>query len=474
MNFVAFARRGLRPGLHRLAAALLFSAGAAGASTMAQPFEERVDNLVRMGEDTPDAALTALAALGQDNNAIHRRAVLLAEGIVAARNGRDVEAGRRIDALLTLWQPVDALAQADSHLVRAVLEDTAGHTESAYTEARAALQGFDRWCQPGQAQRDDCDYRAWWRALGLAESGAVGQGNSVVAASHAQAMLDVARRFEDRPREAISLAYNATLAEINGDPSAANRLIAQAQRLGRADGTPWLMVRLGELDGMLHHYRQQPELMQRDYEDALVVATDAGLNRDAMRLRANLSDAYIRQGRSADALKMIALALPVARQHRDLRLERLLLHNATLAQLALGHVSEAKAGLNHVLELWQRDTGPGQRDEALREFGEALAKAGDVAGALQLFHQEDALAKEIRETNTSAAEAEMRAKYDQVTQKRRIELMARDNELTRTLLRAAGVPVPDGRPVTDAADAWAAAEEAGLPALVKPDRKSVV
>jgi cyanophycin synthetase len=45
---------------------------------------------------------------------------------------------------------------------------------------------------------------------------------------------------------------------------------------------------------------------------------------------------------------------------------------------------------------------------------------------------------------------------------------ARDNELTRTLLRAAGVPVPEGRPVTNGSDAWAAAEEVGLPVIVKP------
>jgi diguanylate cyclase (GGDEF)-like protein len=110
-------------------------------------------------------------------------------------------------------------------------------------------------------------------------------------------------------------------------------------------------------------------------------------------------------------------------------MERLLLHNATLAHLALGRLAEAKAELPHVLELWQRDTGPGQRAEALREFGDALAKAGDVAGAIDLFHREEALATEIRAANKAAAEAEVRAKYDRESQKRRIELMARDNQL---------------------------------------------
>jgi len=48
------------------------------------------------------------------------------------------------------------------------------------------------------------------------------------------------------------------------------------------------------------------------------------------------------------------------------------------------------------------------------------------------------------------------------------ESIAQDKELTKKLLHAAGVPVPLGRPVTSAQDAWAAAQEIGLPVVVKP------
>jgi cyanophycin synthetase len=48
------------------------------------------------------------------------------------------------------------------------------------------------------------------------------------------------------------------------------------------------------------------------------------------------------------------------------------------------------------------------------------------------------------------------------------EAIAQDKELTKKLLAAAGVPVPGGRAVTDAEDAWAAAIEVGLPVVVKP------
>jgi cyanophycin synthetase len=48
------------------------------------------------------------------------------------------------------------------------------------------------------------------------------------------------------------------------------------------------------------------------------------------------------------------------------------------------------------------------------------------------------------------------------------ESIAQDKELTRSFLRAAGVPVPEGRPVESADDAVRAAEEIGFPVVVKP------
>jgi cyanophycin synthetase len=48
------------------------------------------------------------------------------------------------------------------------------------------------------------------------------------------------------------------------------------------------------------------------------------------------------------------------------------------------------------------------------------------------------------------------------------EAIAQDKQLTKRLLAAAGVPVPAGRAVSDADDAWKAACEIGLPVVVKP------
>ncbi|MBT3068263.1 cyanophycin synthetase [Rhodoferax sp. U11-2br] len=48
------------------------------------------------------------------------------------------------------------------------------------------------------------------------------------------------------------------------------------------------------------------------------------------------------------------------------------------------------------------------------------------------------------------------------------EAIAQDKQLTKKLLHAAGVPVPQGREVSNTDDAWTAALEIGLPVVVKP------
>ena len=48
------------------------------------------------------------------------------------------------------------------------------------------------------------------------------------------------------------------------------------------------------------------------------------------------------------------------------------------------------------------------------------------------------------------------------------ETISRDKDLTKSILQACGVPIPEGRLVNSPADDWEAAEEIGVPVVVKP------
>ena len=48
------------------------------------------------------------------------------------------------------------------------------------------------------------------------------------------------------------------------------------------------------------------------------------------------------------------------------------------------------------------------------------------------------------------------------------EGIAGDKDLTKSLLKSVGVPVPEGQVVNSPAEAWEAAQDIGLPVVVKP------
>ncbi|MEK6596068.1 MAG: acetate--CoA ligase family protein, partial [Pseudomonadota bacterium] len=48
------------------------------------------------------------------------------------------------------------------------------------------------------------------------------------------------------------------------------------------------------------------------------------------------------------------------------------------------------------------------------------------------------------------------------------ESISRDKDLTKSLLQSCGVPVPEGRIVESAEDAWEAANDIGMPVVIKP------
>jgi cyanophycin synthetase len=48
------------------------------------------------------------------------------------------------------------------------------------------------------------------------------------------------------------------------------------------------------------------------------------------------------------------------------------------------------------------------------------------------------------------------------------ESISRDKDLTKELLRSCGIPVPEGRMVNSPEDAWEAAQDTGLPVVIKP------
>ena len=414
----------------------LLAAAATPAGPAANPAADRIDTLVREGYERPAQALAALVALRREpaDSADDQRVLLQAIGSVEARSGNAAGAAAIAEQLLAL-APVDPAgrAVASSNLVRAQVAEQAGQLDIAAALALSALPTLAAGC-PGAPEADAgqpaaCDYRSAWRALQILEWRAASQGLTVTATAYAQRALALAEWAGDVRRRIPNLGALAMFAQLRGERELADRLAAQMRRL--ADQTEDLTVRAtaADLEAQLANLRGDAPAVMRLRDEALALAALAQAPRLQARLLINLSDAYLRIGRSADALRAAERALTTVRRYNDLRAERVLAINAGLAKVGLGRIAEGKHDLELVLELWRQSGETGRQASVLQQFGEALAAAGDARGALELYHRERRLSAELMRANRSIALKELQARNDTEARQRDIELLARNNAL---------------------------------------------
>ena len=408
-------------------------------------FDDRVDLWVRHGFEHPAPALQALDRMRLEAPAspATSRVLLQATGSIEAENGRAVQAAALAEQLLSRSadEPGGRMVAA-SNLVRALAAETAGQLDVAAALAQSALPAFQAGC-PGTAPatstasspaaasaRPDppCDYRSAWRALRVLERRALSLGLTVMATAHMQAALALAEWAGDPFRQALNLGELAVAAQHRNEPELARRLLAQAQRLS-AHGSLLQQAHVGNAEARVADGPGDLAAALRSLEDALALATRADAPRLEALLLSNLTDVYARLGRPADALRAAERAMPIVREHHDLRAERVLINNAGIARIGLGRIGEGKQDLARVLELWQRSGETAGQAATLLEFGEALGAAGDARGGLELYHRERALSDELMRANRNVALRELRTRNDADAHQRDIDLLGRDNAL---------------------------------------------
>jgi diguanylate cyclase (GGDEF)-like protein len=438
-----------------LAFALLATSVAAQAVTggySAGTLDDRIDLLVRQGYDHPVEALATLKqmreAAGDTVAPVIARSFALAQGIVQAQAGHANEAGALAEQLLVISrEQQDPLAAADSNLVRAVVAETAGQLDVAAALAQSAAGAYQPGCPhhgPGAPAASEaaqaspapqaCEYRSLWRALQVLERRAVSVGQTSAAREYAQSAFDLADWAGDTFRKAYSLSSLAYATARNGQSDLAARSIAQARRMAASVSDPMAMVRVKLNEARVADLRSDADATLRVTEEAHALAERADARRMAALLMANLSDIYAKRGRPADALRAANAALPVVQEFNDQRMERTIINNAGLAKIGLHRIAEGKQDLARVLHLWQQSGQVADEAQTLREYGNALAEAGDARGALELYHRERTLSAEVMQRSQSLVLKEMQTRYDAEAKQRSIDLVRRDNDVKTATL----------------------------------------
>jgi len=401
------------------------------------PLDEQVDTLVREGFERPVQALAVLKQLQQEHSASvdEQRLLLQAIGSIEARAGGAARAGAIAEQLLALNNDgASGRAVAASNLVRALVAENAGQLDVSAALAQSALPAFEAGCpgaapNPAAARTPRCDYRSAWRVRQMLERRALSLGGSANATVHAQAGLALAEWAGDARRQSSNLSSLAILSQSRGEPGTAQRLMGHAKRLAAQTGDPAQRAGVSNGEARLAAMQGDHKASLAAWEEALALAAQANSPRLEAQMLTNLSDAYSRLARPADALRVAERALVIVRRHSDQRAERVLINNIGIAKIGLGRIAEGRLELARLLEMWHSSGETGHQAETLLEFGEALAAAGDARGALELYHRERALSAELMRMNRSVALKELQTRNDAEARQRDIELLGRDNAL---------------------------------------------
>jgi len=382
-------RRRAAPLVAVLAATLALGAGLARASD--SELGRAVDRLVVQGFEDPRGAEAGLRALQAATPASpdNTRILLVGRGMVAADNHLVKETADVARALRELAATAGPLAAADAHMVAADLEFEGLQEENGNVEARAAVAGYSPFCEATDvALAAQCDLSHWFYALLYAGYGAQGERNAAAAAIYLHMALGAAQQAGDGRLQIKATAILASLAQADNDAELAQRLLARAKTLALTHGDPALLAYVHSFEGDVLDSREQFDASLAAYRKAIDISHAAGLQRRAAQLELSVSNELLRLGRPAEALAALDRAGRFLATHNEPGLERSRLHDQAIALFALGRLAEAKARLREALARYDRETGPSARIGALRDFGLALAHAGDRAGALELYQRE--------------------------------------------------------------------------------------
>ncbi len=430
----------------------------------------RLDAAVRLASEDARQALAALDriaaewSLGTDEApssavaaADQRQRSELERLITRARLQVHVEAhnvSELVQALSSTAPPTQALSaeSADLALMQAQLAELQSRSIEAAERASMALSYYRAGCPlpkpqlggaealrelatPDVAARLEaypgCDYRAVWQAERILERQAMAGGVHAQVRALAHSRLNFALAAGDSYRAAQTWSLLGYLAAVTAEPDAeVERLLSRARESAQHAGDAELRIRILVNESAVASLRSDAATAIARNRSALALARSAGLKRLQPMLLNNLADSQLRMRQPRQALRTTEEALPLAERLGETRVLHALRNNAGLARIGLGQIEAGKREMERA-EALLGDTGnSGQRVQMLREFGEALAEAGDARGALDLYHRERALAAQISRENLEAALREIQAGFEAEVRQRDMALL-QDQVATR-------------------------------------------
>lgn len=315
-------------------------------------------------------------------------------------------------------------AEAASHLVRAKLYLHGDKFDRADEELRlvgaeAALPAFERF-------RLKTTRGATHMMLGKHE----------LALSDYEQARDLANAMHSTTRIIESLIHLAGLYDATRDLERAASLIKQLRGVVQQTGDEILWAETADLESEIADARGDREGQRRALLEALDHARRSGSERSQSMVLVDLGDVELQTGNYAAALEYSTRAAELARKLQRPLFERLANFCRGMAEIGLKHLASGKQIAGSAIQQSLDSGDLYDADDMMRQYRATLEQVGDLRGALEVTHRDDAVRDQLAVTARKNALLELSAKFDDERRARRIELLERDNAIKSRDLQA--------------------------------------
>ncbi len=404
--------------------ALLWVMGWAAASAAAteQSLVDRIEMLdwsdPERAEKLVDAVPTLTESRASDVEMLEVRAMVY----VDVRRDADVEG--IIARLQTIAQHGTLSAMLAEHYVRAY----SLYQRDQYAAAGAELNRIDMESITTDTER----YRVsilrgnTLRTLGQAEA----------ALPFLERGLDLAHDMHDDVRGLHAMLWLAHIYTNTGNFDRAAEQLESARSLAAELGDEAALSEVDSCVSSIEDQRGNRVAERRASLSSLEHAKRSGSTKWLAHSLVNLGDSYLKTRDFAESLKYSKQALPLMTKVRGSGDEQIALFNEGLANIGLGNIKPGEKLAEGAIAQTMAGDALLDAQELLREYANALERAGYLMMAIQIYHRYDELGEKIMTSTRQRAFLELSAKFDNERKARELELLRRDNALTAADMRA--------------------------------------
>ena len=208
--------------------------------------------------------------------------------------------------------------------------------------------------------------------------------------------------------------------------------LAEASALAAKTNSPGRMATLKNTEYGLALETGQADRALNALLEALALERKIGAESMIAGSLVDLSDSYLKRHDYNRAASYARQAITAANHVHNGSYEATARVNLGQAHLGRGRLAEGKREFETGLAYYEQSGDKPELQAVLAEYGQALERAGDMAGAVVAYHRERAISDELFKERRQKSLLELQEKYETENKQRQIELLRRENQLKST------------------------------------------